>query len=200
MDERHTRVNTPLVFNHNLMLKEIRDNLKHLRREPENGSEVNTASVVTPMPYDHISQSTSQNQRISNNQARFFTPRNNFPEPNRGYPERNGQASRNYDESGYSSSSSECSSQSANDFNGQPFVGAMPSYEVSTNFSCLYSVLSTCLWAGQKTDLNTTVMQKFTHLDVTRDRKRMHIFLVYRSYCIFNTALNFPTCPMTLRF
>lgn len=107
-DNSQARVSTPIVYNHNLMLKEIRDNLKHLRREGDN--QVNRTQVV----YNGGNVNTNaQNQHVSTNHTRFVQ-RNNFSEP-RGHPEQNLLQV----ESGYSSSSSECSTQGANDFNGQ---------------------------------------------------------------------------------
>ena len=115
---RTTRVNTPMVFNHNQMLKEIRDNLKHLRREPEN-EEIPHERTQVVYRGSNITN-PQQHQHVNNHQIRFSTQRNNFVEPSRGHHEHMpGQVNRTYDESGYSSSSSECSSQSANDFNAQ---------------------------------------------------------------------------------
>ena len=129
MDERGTRttrVDTPVVYNHNQMLKEIRNSLKHLRREPENPSETKSnggAQVI----YRGNNITNSQHRVLhvhTNHHGQFNAQRNNFVDPSRQHHEQ-AQGNRNYDESGYSSSSSECSSQSANDFGGQQFGGNM---------------------------------------------------------------------------
>jgi hypothetical protein len=109
--------NTPAAFNHNLMLKEIRDNLKHLRREPENANDEVKQNSGTQVVY-HGNISNSHNHHVNHQQARFpHHQRNHFGDPSRVNNEQI-PGNRNYDESGYSSSSSECSSQSMNDFNG----------------------------------------------------------------------------------
>ena len=132
---RQGRVDTPVVFNHNLMLKDIRSSLKHLRREPENTNETQQPNGVAHVTYRGNNITNSQNHHVNNHQARF-SQRNHFVEPNRGRHEHNIQGNRNYDESGYSSSSSECSSQSANDFNGQQY-GA--NIEVCGIYCCFLS-------------------------------------------------------------
>jgi hypothetical protein len=143
---RSNRGNAPVVFNHNLMLKEIRDNLKHLRREPENPNETQTANgPSTQVTYRGNNISNSQNQHVTNNHQARFSHRNNFVEQQRGHHEHL-QSNRNYDESGYSSSSSECSSQSANDFNGQ-LVGS--NVEVRRFYCCFLYTRNALVFASK---------------------------------------------------
>lgn len=132
------RANLPFVLNHHQMLKEIRDNLKHLRREPEtqaksDGKETDAKSISYPNT-STPNLPTSHTQRAK--PRRFQASRNGVGEGRRGLEPV--QGNRNYDESGYSSSSSECSSLSANDLNGgQQFMGNMPLY----NEVCLLSFI-----------------------------------------------------------
>lgn len=125
---RQPRAKPPFVLNHHQMLKEIRNNLKHLRRESEN---ISDAKEGDSKPNLYHNTSPSQNLPPSHANQHIKQPRlaqrNTFGEPRRGMEAM--QGNRTYDESGYSSSSSECSSLSANDLNGgvQQF-GNMPSY------------------------------------------------------------------------
>lgn len=126
-----SRVNRPLVFNHNLMLREIRDNLKHLRREPENINEVQPHHVGNQAIYRSNNLNPSpQNQRMN---GRYSTQRNNLVDQNRGRHE-HANLQPNYDESGYSSSSSECSMQGANDLNGLHYVPENVEVYIYQNF------------------------------------------------------------------
>lgn len=158
---RTNRVNTPVVFNHNQMLKEIRDNLKHLRRERENEGQQNGGTQVV---YHGGNTNSQQHQHVNNHQVRFSAQRNNFAEPpSRGHHEHMpGQGNRTYDESGYSSSSSECSSQSANDFNGQQLVGNVEVSEILLLFS-LYKTY-VCLNCELMIIVCQTCMQKYFHV------------------------------------
>lgn len=131
---RQPRANPPFVLNHHQMLKEIRDNLKHLRRESENISDAkepdsksisyhNTTSSQN-LPPPHVNQHMKQSR---------LPQRNTFGEARRGLEAM--QGNRTYDESGYSSSSSECSSLSANDLNvGVQQFGNMPSFYNEVRF------------------------------------------------------------------
>ena len=164
------------------MLKEIRDNLKHLRREPENPNEAKQNSSNTQVVYrgnipnsQHIS-----NQHISHQHQGRFAQQNNFVDPIRNHHEQI-QGNRNYDESGYSSSSSECSSQSTNDFNGH-MVGNV---EVSRFFIAV-SLRSTCFCFASI--INTSLCKNISTIRaVGLYSKRMQISLVYKSHCIENT-------------